>query len=91
MLVDEEKKILFELKGESHGFCNLLKEKLKEDKDVKITSYRVKHPLIGVPELLIETNGKKSPQKALEEAIKRTKQQVKDFNKTFSKAKLWYL
>ena len=73
ILEDKKNKLVFELKGETHTFCNALKQELWSDKHVKIAGYNVTHPLIGVPKFVVETDGSEKPKKALVEAAKRLK------------------
>lgn len=68
---DKKNRILFEIAGVSHGFCNVLKKELLTDEHVKIASYRVLHPLISKPQFLVETDGKVEPRTALTNAAKR--------------------
>ncbi len=81
-IVNEEKKdkMTFELKGETHTFCNALKSELLQVKGVTLASYRINHPLIGVPEFVMETKGIE-PRKALKEALKNLKKKAEDFKK----------
>ncbi|MBW2977652.1 DNA-directed RNA polymerase subunit L, partial [Candidatus Woesearchaeota archaeon] len=61
-IVEETKnKIVIELKGETHTFCNALKKELWNDKHVKIAGYNIAHPLVGVPKIVVETDGKEAP------------------------------
>ncbi|MBW3012367.1 DNA-directed RNA polymerase subunit L [Candidatus Woesearchaeota archaeon] len=62
-------KIVVELKGEDHTFCNLLVKELQKNPDVKNAAYRIDHPLKGIPELLVETNDKTTAKKALLDAV----------------------
>ncbi|NQV91835.1 DNA-directed RNA polymerase subunit L [Candidatus Woesearchaeota archaeon] len=79
--VEETKtKLVFELKGETHTFCNLLKKSLQEVNGVETVSYKIDHPLIGIPTFLIETKGI-DPRKAIKEALKSMKSQAQDFAK----------
>lgn len=70
-----EKKIVFDIKGEDHTFCNALKDELAQDDDVKFTSYKIEHPLIGIPRFLVEMK-KGDPKKALAAATKRLKKNI---------------
>ena len=81
----EEKKnnLKFELKGEDHTFCNLLKNELWNDKHVKVATYSVAHPLVGVPKFIVETDGRE-PKKVLEDAAKRLSKSLDKFKKDFS-------
>ena len=51
-------KIVFELQGVGHTFCNLLVQELWKDEHVKVAAYNVDHPLIGKPKMVVETDGK---------------------------------
>ena len=80
-VVEETKtKLVFDLKGETHTFCNLLKDELLNTKGVVITSYRVDHPLIGIPRFMMETKGTE-PRKALKEALASIKKKAEAFRK----------
>ena len=71
-VIEEKKnKLSFELKGQGNTFCNLLKDELWNDKHVTIATYTIKHPLIGVPFMIVETDSKKSPRQALASAAER--------------------
>lgn len=83
--VVEEKKnrFIFEL-DRSHGFCNMLKDELWNDKNVKIATYAVKHPLVNRPEMILETDGT-NPRKVLSDAANRLKKNIEKFEKEFIK------
>ncbi len=87
-IINESKNRLeIEIKGETHTFCNALKSELWNDTHVKAAAYRIEHPLVGVPRLLVETDGKESPRKALAKAVKRLKSQLDKFKKEAKKIK----
>jgi len=69
---DKKKRLVFELKGEGHTLCNVLREELWNDKSVTVSAYNISHPLVGIPTFIIETSNK-SPKKALKDAIARLK------------------
>jgi len=80
-VIEEEKnKLIFELKGETHTFCNALKHELQMLKGVEQVTYRIDHPLIGVPRFNLETKGLE-PRKALKEALAALKKKAKEFQK----------
>jgi len=85
IIEEDKKKMVFEIKGESHTLSNLLEKELWRDEDVKAAGYNVAHPLIGVPKMVVETNGKKTAREAVEDAAKRMKKQNADFQKAFKK------
>lgn len=71
-------KVELKLHGMDHTLCNALKTKLHENKDVKIATYAIRHPLIGVPEFLVETTSNVSAIDAFKDASKKLKS---DFTK----------
>ena len=79
VLEESKTKLVFELLGETHTFCNALKNELIQLKGVDAT-YRISHPLIGVPEFHIQTKGIE-PRKALKEALAALKKKAKEFQK----------
>ncbi len=82
--VIEKKKgrLVFELPGTDHTFCNALKAELWNDKDVTAATYAVKHPLLPVPKFIIETKG--DAVKALQGAVSRLQKKYKGFAAAFS-------
>ena len=84
VLEESKDKLVFQLKGESHTFCNALKEALHQVKGVEIATYKIDHPLIGIPKFLIETKGVE-PKKALKEALKGLKKKAEEFKKEIQK------
>ncbi len=84
-VLDEKKdKIIFELKGTSHTLCNALKNELQNDSHVKVATYAVKHPLVNVPKMIVETDGA-NPRKVVADAAKRLKKTCEKFESEFSK------
>lgn len=85
-IITEEKDnhLVFELKGETHTFCNALKHELQTAKGVTLATYRIDHPLVGIPTFTIETKGV-DPKKALKEALSNLKKKAKEFQKEVGK------
>ena len=79
VLKEEKNTLELEIKGEGHSFCNALKAELWNDEHVRIAAYKIEHPLVGVPKLLVETDGKETPRKALSAAVKRIEKQLDKF------------
>jgi len=73
IIEDKKTKLLFEIKGEDHTFCNVLREELWNDSSVKVAAYNILHPLISNPKFTVETDTKKSAKEALADAVKRLK------------------
>ncbi|MBR9683812.1 DNA-directed RNA polymerase subunit L [Candidatus Woesearchaeota archaeon] len=84
VLEESNKRMVFELKGETHSFCNALKESLWKVKGVEIASYRIEHPLVGVPKFLIETKGI-APREALKKAVAELRKMGTEFKKEVKK------
>ena len=84
VLEETKTKLVFKLKDETHTFCNLLKDELYNTKGVVVATYKIDHPLIGVPEFLIETKGTE-PRTVLKEALKNIKRKAEEFKKEASK------
>ena len=66
VIEESKKKIVFHLKDETHTFCNALKHELVNIKGVTIATYKIDHPLVGIPTFLVETKDLE-PRKALKD------------------------
>ena len=84
IIEDKKKRMLFNVEGGSHTLCNILKEELWNDSNVKVSSYSIRHPLVGVPQMIVETDGTE-PKKAITSAIGRLKKQAEKFENEFVK------
>jgi len=82
---DKKNRIVFEVEGEDHTFCNMIKKELWNDNHVKISTYNIDHPMIGKPKMIVETDGDEEPRKALTEAAKRVGKDLEKFRSEFSK------
>ena len=76
-------RIVFELSGVDHTFCNALKNELWNDDQVSVSAYNISHPLVGVPTFVVESKGDVA--EALKEASKRLQKRNKDFLAAFAK------
>ena len=85
VLEDKKNRLVIEIKGEGHAFCNALKKELWNDSHVKVSAYKIEHPLVGIPTLVVETDGKEAPKKALNEAAKRLGKLTDKFKTAFLK------
>jgi DNA-directed RNA polymerase subunit L len=84
VLEESKTKLVFELLGETHTFCNLLKEEIRKVKGVEIVVYRIEHPLVGIPLFQVETKGVE-PRKAIKDALKNITKLAKEFEKFATK------
>ncbi|MFQ6087742.1 MAG: DNA-directed RNA polymerase subunit L [Candidatus Methanofastidiosia archaeon] len=83
ILKKKKNSIEFLLEGEDHSFANLLSKTLHEIEHVTFAAYNIAHPLTdrGKPVLVVKTDGKITPKKAVIEASKRIKKEVHEFRK----------
>lgn len=75
-----------EFKEIDHGFINLVKDKLWEDKATEIAGYEVTHPEKGVLIFTLRTKGKDA-KKVWNDALARLAKDVKEFDSEISKIK----
>ena len=71
ILDDKKNKLIFEVKGADHTLCNVLKSELLNDKHIKIATYGIRHPMISVPQMTVETDGEATPRSVLSSAVQR--------------------
>lgn len=88
VLEDKKDRMLVELEGETHTFSNVLRHVLWKNSHVKMSGYKVDHPLKSNPVLIIETDGKETPRKALKGAVDMTSKKLKMLEDAFSKVKV---
>ena len=84
VIENTKKKLITEVKGEDHTLMNLIRDELTKDSDVRSAGYRIAHPLIGIPQLVVETN-QKTPQKAIVDAAKSLLKSDEKLKKDLSK------
>ncbi len=83
ILEDTKTRIKFELKGETHTVCNILRKELWNDKDLITATYHLEHPMIGHPTFIVDH--KKDAKKAVQAAISRLIKQVEELKEKFKK------
>ncbi len=86
ILESEKNRLVFQLIGADHTFCNALKKELTNVKGVDIATYAIEHPQIGIPKIHIETKGATSPKSALQKAVSALKSHNKEFLTAFNKS-----
>jgi DNA-directed RNA polymerase subunit L len=83
-IIEETKNLLrFEIKGDS-GIANALKNELWNDPNIKVSGSTQNHPLVGSPEIYVETS-KGSPKDAVMAAIDRIKKSNDKLKKSIAK------
>ena len=85
ILDDKKNKLMVEIKGVDHTLCNAIKREMWNDNQVKVATYSINHPQIGVPKMIVETDGKVSPRNALLSAVQRLQKNNAKFKKNFTK------
>ena len=78
-------RITFEVGGEGHSFCNLLKTEAWNDKEITVATYTISHPLIAKPRFIVEA--KSDPKKAIKGAAGRVSKFFGKLEKELSKLK----
>lgn len=86
IIEDKKTKMVFEVKGEDHTFCNAITKEMWKVNGVKVSAYVVDHPLVGVPRIMIETDSSIEPRKALKQAASNLQKKNADLVEKFKKA-----
>lgn len=74
------------IKGEDIGFINAVKELLFDDSDVEFAAYRLDHPLVASPVLMVRMK-KGNAVSAVRTAVKKLKKQASEFKDALDNAK----
>ncbi|MDI9619910.1 MAG: DNA-directed RNA polymerase subunit L [Candidatus Nezhaarchaeota archaeon] len=85
VLEGDERSMKFEIIGEGHTFCNLLRDFLKKDPDVEFAAYKIDHPLVSNPLFYLKTKQSK-PEEALKRAAKSIREVLEDFKRCLGEA-----
>jgi len=72
-----------EVSGEGHSFGHLMQDALLEDKTVDWAGYDLPHPLFNQPTITLRMKGEAQPEKALERASKKIRQDTEEFIEKF--------
>jgi len=86
VLKQTEKRLELEVEGEDHSLLNLLTKTMLKLDHVKLAAYRIDHPLVGKPVIIVETDGKISPAEAIKEGLEEIKKLSKEFIEKFETA-----
>ena len=74
------------IKGEDIGFINAVKELLFDDVDVEFAAYRLDHPIVASPVLMVRMK-KGNAVSAVRTAVKKLKKQASEFKDALDNAK----
>jgi len=61
ILKETKTELEFEIVGEDHTFCNAFQNFLSGRKEVEISSYKIRHPLLSSPQIYVRTKDMKIP------------------------------
>ena len=78
--------LLVELKGDTIGFTNLIREELWNDENIEEAASIKEHPYMAEPKIFVKMKGRAQPQKALRDASSRIQSQLKELRKEFETA-----
>ncbi len=88
MLKKEKKEIEFELGADQDTtLAEILVFKLNQNSDVEFAAYKIDHPLLNGPKIILKTK-KGDPVKVIEKAIDELKKEIADFRAQISKMKV---
>ncbi len=73
-----------EVDGEGHTLGHLMQDALLEDKTVDWAGYDLPHPLFSQPVVTVKMKGEGTPEKALERASKKIRQDTAEFIEKFT-------
>ncbi|MEM4978762.1 MAG: DNA-directed RNA polymerase subunit L [Candidatus Nezhaarchaeales archaeon] len=78
ILEKSEKSLRFEIIGEDHTFCNILRDFLQRNPDVEFAAYRIDHPLVSNPVFYVKVKSGK-PEDVLKKAVEEIISALEDF------------
>ncbi|MCS7140099.1 MAG: DNA-directed RNA polymerase subunit L [Candidatus Nezhaarchaeota archaeon] len=85
ILEKDERSIKFEVIGEGHTFCNLLRDFLARDPKVEFAAYKIDHPLVSNPIFFLRTR-KGKPEEVLRDAAEEIIRSLEAFKENFMRA-----
>ncbi len=78
--------LLVELKGDTIGFTNLIREELWNDENVEEAASIKEHPYMAEPKVFVRMKGRAQAEKALKDAVARLESKLKELTKEFETA-----
>lgn len=86
VLVHDKSTLEFEIVGADSTIPEMLTSKLSEDEEVEFVSYKVEHPLVGKPKVIVKTKTK-DPLELTISALEGIKKEIAEIKKAFKKSK----
>jgi len=84
VLEHTKQRLKFELKGEGHTFCNVLRKELWLGKELEIAGYAIEHSLVSQPIFVLESE-KHNPISLLTAAVERLQKKTAELQEKFKK------
>ena len=86
VLTNEKNKLEFEVKSIDHSLPKVLSERLSKRSDVEFAAYKVEHPYLGSPKIMVIVK-KGNPLNVVLEELEDIKKEIATFKKQFSSMK----
>ncbi len=83
IITEESDKLILEVTGETDTICNILRKRLMQQDDVKSAAYDITHPLIGQPELEVNSP---NPRQSIVDALETVKEETSEFKEVITEA-----
>lgn len=80
---EEANRLVFEVTGESHTICNILRKRLMAQDEVTAAAYDITHPLVGQPEFEVNSP---NPRESVKTASETIKNEADEFKKAIADA-----
>ena len=84
VLEHTKQRLKFELKGEGHTFCNILRKELWLAKAPDVAGYAIEHSLVSQPVFIVESD-KQDPISLLSSAVERLQKKTAELQEKFKK------
>ncbi|MBO7718578.1 MAG: DNA-directed RNA polymerase subunit L [Methanosphaera sp.] len=75
---EQDNRLVFEITGEGHTICNILRKRLMSQDEVTAAAYDITHPLVGQPEFEVNSSNPRESIKTASETIKEEANEFKD-------------
>lgn len=86
VIENTKNRLKFEIKGEGHTFCNVLRNELWGDSSIEISGYYIEHSLVSEPVFIVQSS-KGDAKGILLKAVERLKKKNKELKDLFKEIK----
>lgn len=83
-ITKEKNTVEIEVVGVDISLLNALVEKLTGTKGVEMAAYKLEHPMVGKPKLIVKTKGASDASAVLAKALDELESDTEEFKKKFS-------